>query len=440
MVNEIKDQSGGENNTDPKLNREDTQEEDRIIIRRHSWQHAGKDLLVAEDTFPPTRPKSNVDKIETFHHYICTTAHVCKVPEAIHGCLEPTNKEPSLEVFDELHHCRIAEDILIDVVENAISKVAATNHFNIRIDAKDRLNRKEELVLRAATSHQTVPDHDSDNEVISMTDTIEEMVEQDNSLNVSFGANEISEIIDEIIDLTIKEPKLCHVSVSKITNCMENMNTNTEFGPEKSNLIDYDDSVIIKQSNDEEEIRPNLSIAGSVIDHIGFNTILLQEGSNQSLEPRAISATHQILANTQSSILAIHLTKVDCNLFFSSTFKMNKLAMLKCQSELKKHPDDDDEVDDDEVRKNFLADVLERCACLKTFVVVTILTAMNVAESAKICSKWIQVALQLKQKIGNLFGFFNILSGLTANQLLRWGDLWICLREVCVSCNIILPS
>ena len=90
-------------------------------------------------------------------------------------------------------------------------------------------------------------------------------------------------------------------------------------------------------------------------------------------------------------------------------------------------------LDQDDCEQNeFLSDVLERSMCLKTFVMVTIFTAMNVKESAKVCSKWIRIATHLKTKLGNLFGFYNMLSGLTANQLIQWGDLWIYLKKVCI--------
>ena len=64
---------------------------------------------------------------------------------------------------------------------------------------------------------------------------------------------------------------------------------------------------------------------------------------------------------------------------------------------------------------------------------------MNVKESAKLYSKWIRISIHLKQKLGNHFGFYNILSGLTENHLIQWGDLWIGLKEVGNS-NILLIS
>ena len=168
---------------------------------------------------------------------------------------------------------------------------------------------------------------------------------------------------------------------------------------------------------------PEIVTPTSVIDPINFKTILLQETSNQSLDPRAISATHHILLNTPSSILALHLTKVDSNLFFLPTFENVRMDSLTRPTE---------NIDKNCEQNVFLSDVLERSMCLKTFVIVTIFTAMNIKESAKICSKWIRISLHLKQKLGNLFGFYNILSGLTANQLIQWGDLWIRLKTVCI--------
>ena len=168
-----------------------------------------------------------------------------------------------------------------------------------------------------------------------------------------------------------------------------------------------------------EESKYTIKNSPKYMDPINFESNLLPNSFNQSLDPRAISATQNILLSTPSSILALHLTQLDSDMLLPSTNELQGLGLLTC-----------DEEDIQEIRSTFISNVLERCVCLKTFVAVTILTAMNVKESARMCSKWIQIATHLKRKLGNQFGLYNLLSGLTENHLIQWGDLWIYLKEV----------
>ena len=163
----------------------------------------------------------------------------------------------------------------------------------------------------------------------------------------------------------------------------------------------------------------------SSFDPIHFKTILLQDqSSSQPLDTRAISATLHLLLNTPSNILAFHLTKIDYNLFYPPSHgRDDRESGLFLSSRFRNGVDDQD-------LQTFLSDVLERSVCLKKFVIVTICTAKNIKESARICSKWIRIATHLIQKLGSLFGFFNVLSGLNGYQLIQWGDLWIYLKEV----------
>jgi hypothetical protein len=241
--------------------------------------------------------------------------------------------------------------------------------------------------------------------------------------DVSFKATHISEILDEIIDLTVKEPKILNlpnIHWEEHSDCAKDaiqINILNEFKEH--------------ESNEKDKIHVNLTIKAtksktymSSFDPIHFKTILLQDQStSQPLDTRAISATLHLLLNTPSNILAFHLTKIDYNLFFPSSHSLDGgESGLFMSSRFRNGVEDQD-------LQIFLSDVLERSVCLKKFVIVTICTAKNIKESARICSKWIRIATHLIQKLGNLFGFFSVLSGLNGNQLIQWGDLWIYLKE-----------
>lgn len=59
-----------------------------------------------------------------------------------------------------------------------------------------------------------------------------------------------------------------------------------------------------------------------------------------------------------------------------------------------------------------------RTECLKLMVAVTILTCASDLERAAILHKWIQIAIDTKTALGNLFGFCGIMLGLCLPQVL----------------------
>lgn len=58
-----------------------------------------------------------------------------------------------------------------------------------------------------------------------------------------------------------------------------------------------------------------------------------------------------------------------------------------------------------------------RSECMKFFVAVSILICENEEERSLMINKWIQVADDSKTAIGNLYGFHNVMLGLTLSQV-----------------------
>lgn len=75
--------------------------------------------------------------------------------------------------------------------------------------------------------------------------------------------------------------------------------------------------------------------------------------------------------------------------------------------------------------KQFRKDLIERTQCLKLLVAVTIVTCSNDAERADMLNQWIQIAVDAKTALGNLFGFSAIMLGL-------------CMPQVCSNLNNVL--
>lgn len=67
--------------------------------------------------------------------------------------------------------------------------------------------------------------------------------------------------------------------------------------------------------------------------------------------------------------------------------------------------------------KYFFDSFFHRAQCMKLVVAITILTCNSDSERAEILNKWIQVAVDTKTALGNLFGFSNIMLGLMLPQV-----------------------
>lgn len=70
-----------------------------------------------------------------------------------------------------------------------------------------------------------------------------------------------------------------------------------------------------------------------------------------------------------------------------------------------------------------------RCRCMKVFCAGMIVTCGSIRERARMLSQWIQICMELKTGIGNLFGFAAIMEGLLMPQVTseHWWDHCICL-------------
>ena len=157
----------------------------------------------------------------------------------------------------------------------------------------------------------------------------------------------------------------------------------------------------------------------SLFDPANFHSLFLPGNGNKPLDALAVSAVHRTLVDTPAPILAVHLTKVDLWLFGlldqeEATIIGKGNLWLLCEP----------------FNTRFGTDILERYMCLRTLVVVTVLAASNIVESARVLAKWVRVADELNKRLKNYFGCHCIASGLIDSHLMRWNQLWSELKEV----------
>ncbi|XP_044753073.1 breast cancer anti-estrogen resistance protein 3 homolog isoform X3 [Coccinella septempunctata] len=148
-----------------------------------------------------------------------------------------------------------------------------------------------------------------------------------------------------------------------------------------------------------------------------YQTLLLPVNENKPLDAQALRGIKMILKDCGSRILANHLTRTDLDVIFKQDEK--DPLQLKNGLELCTLPHG----------HQFRLDLIERTECLKLLVAVTILTCADEVERTETLYKWIEIAIDTKTALGNLFGFCGIMLGLCLPQIERLHTTWHMLRQ-----------
>lgn len=138
-----------------------------------------------------------------------------------------------------------------------------------------------------------------------------------------------------------------------------------------------------------------------------FHTLLLPAVENKPLDNDALNTFRMMLSETGPRVLANHLTRVDIKLILGDlgNSEIDPLDLNGIELLTVSHGD------------QFRRDLIERTECIKLLVAVTILTCSSDIERAETLNKWIQIAIDTKTALGNLFGFCAIMLGLCMPQV-----------------------
>ncbi|KAF5297702.1 hypothetical protein FQA39_LY12033 [Lamprigera yunnana] len=164
-------------------------------------------------------------------------------------------------------------------------------------------------------------------------------------------------------------------------------------------------------------VQPDLNLS-SKFDLENFQTILLPVNENKPLDNQALKGIKLILKESGSKILANHLTKTDLDIVFGLNFD-SPCKKIETGIELCALPHG----------HHLRSDLIERTECLKLMVAVTILTCTDEMERTEILNKWIEVAIDTKTALGNLYGFCGIMLGLCLPQVQKLDSTWHMLRQ-----------
>ncbi|CAG9865035.1 unnamed protein product [Phyllotreta striolata] len=159
---------------------------------------------------------------------------------------------------------------------------------------------------------------------------------------------------------------------------------------------------------------------GSRFDLENFQTLLLPVNENKPLDGQALRRIKMTLFESGPRVLANHLTRTDLDLIFGENASEDSVtSKLTAGLNLCVLPHG----------RQFRLDLIERTECIKLLVAVTILTCADESERTDILNKWIEIAIDTKTALGNLFGFCGIMLGLCLPQVERLDTTWHMLRQ-----------
>uniref|UniRef100_A0A1A9W862 SH2 domain-containing protein n=1 Tax=Glossina brevipalpis TaxID=37001 RepID=A0A1A9W862_9MUSC len=211
--------------------------------------------------------------------------------------------------------------------------------------------------------------------------------------------------------VVIKNPRFMSNSVSSTT-----LKSLTEF-----DSISAEEQLFTLAVPEFKAVRLSLICWISKFDVENFSTLLLPSVENKPLDGDALNTFKIMLLETGPKMLAEHITRIDISLLIEepsfdveSEDNIGDHISNYCGLEMLTLPQG----------KTFRNDLIERTQCMKLMVAVTILTCQTDQDRAELLSKWIQIAVETKTALGNLFGFSNIMLGIQ-----KLDSAWHLLRQ-----------
>lgn len=137
-----------------------------------------------------------------------------------------------------------------------------------------------------------------------------------------------------------------------------------------------------------------------------FKTFLLPKDC-RPLEPSALVKVQSVLLESGARVLANHLLKSD--LEFSRSLDLNPILLP--------------------IGRQLRRDLIERHFCLKYFVLISVLTTISGENRKLVLNKWIEIAIEIKSALGDLFGFAAVMEALGWPPMTRLTRSWAEIRR-----------
>ena len=141
---------------------------------------------------------------------------------------------------------------------------------------------------------------------------------------------------------------------------------------------------------------------------------------NKPLDQTALRGVKNILVEGGSRSLAHHLTRADLELLHGGAPGEDLGLGMRSGIELATLPHG----------AQLRQDLIERSECVKLLVAATVLMGNEGPEErAQLIQRWVQLAVDTKTAMGNLYGFTNIMLGLMVPEVQRLQATWHTLRQ-----------
>ncbi|XP_068120116.1 breast cancer anti-estrogen resistance protein 3 homolog [Hyperolius riggenbachi] len=181
------------------------------------------------------------------------------------------------------------------------------------------------------------------------------------------------------------------------------------------------DHVILENSEDVDAfVRPQILTTSSFQPNT-FQSILLPP-DNKPLEPQALRKLKEIVSQRDCKDSALHILQENCHeiRIWGMTKEQQKIMGVKSGLELLTLP----------YGQQLRRDLLDRHHLLSLGVAVDILGCTGaVTERAHTLHRIIQLAMELKDSVGDLYGFSALMKALTMPQVSRLEQTWQMLRQ-----------
>ncbi|XP_032779198.2 breast cancer anti-estrogen resistance protein 3 homolog [Daphnia magna] len=168
----------------------------------------------------------------------------------------------------------------------------------------------------------------------------------------------------------------------------------------------------------------------SLFDVENFQTLLLPTIENKPLEVSSLEGLSAVLDSHSSKSIALHLLHDDLDVLGGLPEPLLDHTFFHYHS----HYVDRGITSGIELcvlpnGQQLRLDLLERTHCLRLFVAVTILTCPTVEDRMTMLNLWIEVAIESKTALGNMYGFAGLMFGLCMPQIQRLSATWNLLRQ-----------
>jgi hypothetical protein len=384
-------------------------------IRSNGWFHgsinrsSAEHLLQSEGQFLVRECSSRTNDyvlscLHCGHHLHFVISKVILQPNTVYERIQYSFEDECFDTITDLITFYVGNKRPISLASNAVI-TTPVNRTQPLTKTKTKTNSTEDQTIGCCPPPKPSRIPVKPYEQTFSNEFIEENNGQESDPNRSHESEDSAFFSDSISDsnqISIENNNISHHSDQRTYHSLNSMNS------------------IIKTNELKQILTIPSEISSSLIRVQSFQTYLLPK-DNKPLESTAITKIQSVLCDTGARILANHLTKCDLE-FIKHLGERHDFGLgIVSALELMLLPHG----------QHIRSDLIDRHQCLKYFVAITLLTASSDTKRLIILNKWIEIAIETKTALGDLFGFAAIMEGLSMSPICHLKKMWAFLRKDC---------